>query len=170
MELRELRAMYQSVQASLSEASRSAELARVDEVRASRLLAEAQQTWRAREAELLLSVSELQTAVNLSSPAAEDPSASPRLSGAVQDQAMQRRRAAFDAERGLATERLERELAELRARHNTCLRLLGAKGQRIEELTLDLAEAREIYREQILALTADSLKRPGIGAVGSLNL
>ena len=72
---------------------------------------------------------------------------------------MARRAAGLDSECGLALERTRSELAELRARHATCLRLLGERGQRMEELSLDLAEARDIYREQIMLLTADNSRR-----------
>ncbi len=45
-----------------------------------------------------------------------------------------------------------RELEELKARHAKCLEALGERSQRVEELTLDLHEAREIYRAQIQML------------------
>jgi hypothetical protein len=44
---------------------------------------------------------------------------------------------------------LSQQLTELRLRHNKCLELLGERQRRVEELALDVQEARDIYKEQI---------------------
>ena len=44
------------------------------------------------------------------------------------------------------------ELKALQAKHSTALELLGERNERVDELEQDLAEARTIYRSQILML------------------
>ena len=156
-----------------------AQTAREDAERAARSFAEAQRAWRAREAQLLQGVSELQTGLERATAAASEASSrsSPvslssreALPGELAE--MQRRVSRLEAERArdsellleaetralaaqraaLESERAIRELGELKLRHQKCLELLGERTQRAEELTLDLSEARDIYRSQILML------------------
>jgi len=156
-----------------------AQTAREDAERAARSFAEAQRAWRAREAQLLQGVSELQTGLERATAAASEASSrsSPvslssreALPGELAE--MQRRVSRLEAERArdsellleaetralaaqraaLESERAIRELGELKLRHQKCLELLGERTQQAEELTLDLSEARDIYRSQILML------------------
>jgi len=48
--------------------------------------------------------------------------------------------------------RLLQELKALQAQHSTALELLGERNERVDELEQDLADARTIYRSQILML------------------
>ena len=51
-----------------------------------------------------------------------------------------------------AHDRVIQELKVLQAKHSTALELLGERNERVDELEQDLAEARTIYRSQILML------------------
>ena len=51
-----------------------------------------------------------------------------------------------------AHDRAVQELKALQAKHTTALELLGERNERVDELEQDLAEARTIYRSQILML------------------
>ena len=156
-----------------------AQSAREDAERAARSFAEAQRAWRVREAQLLQGISELQTGLERATAAASEASSRSSPAGISSREAMpgelaelQRRVSRLEAERARdsellleaetraltaqraaqETERATRELGELRLRHQKCLELLGERTQRAEELTLDLSEARDIYRSQILML------------------
>lgn len=166
LKLVELSALTDSQAAALADAMRSAQQAREEEARLSRTHTEAQRAWRAREAELLSSISELQGAIDRSLALLRD-AAGPTSFGDVELQAMQRRVSLLEAQLTRATERaaaleqpaheraqLSRELDELRSRHTTALRALGERSLRVEELALDLSEARDIYRAQSTRMLA----------------
>ena len=51
-----------------------------------------------------------------------------------------------------AHDRATQELKALQVKHSTALELLGERNERVDELEQDLAEARTIYRSQILML------------------
>ena len=57
-----------------------------------------------------------------------------------------------DAPYAQAHGQLLQELKVMQAQHSTALELLGERNERVDELELDLAEARTIYRSQILML------------------
>jgi uncharacterized protein (DUF849 family) len=128
--------------------------------RITRVHSDAKRMWTAREAELLAVVNEHNTAPANQQPQGGDVSTMERRLLEVEAQrkrdaslllqtehrAMQHEQEARDARR------VSQQLTELRVRHNKCLELLGERQRRVEELTLDLQEARQIYREQLLML------------------
>lgn len=131
--------------------------------RMTRMHGDAKRAWAAREDELLVLVNELRAANHSSTNAHSQGGDANALERRLLELDAQLKRDAgllLQAEqRALQHEQeardarlLSQQLTELRVRHNKCLELLGERHRRVEELQLDLTEARQIYREQLLML------------------
>lgn len=140
-----------------------------DVERLTRMHGDAKRAWAAREAELLSAVDELRGGTrHASRPGPTDQQASPAEHSSALErrvleleaqrkreaaQLLQAEQRAMQAEAEARNARgLSQQLTELRLRHNKCLELLGERQRRVEELALDVVEAREIYKAQILSL------------------
>lgn len=150
--------------AALTAAEARARAAYEDVERLTRMHGDAKRAWAAREAELLSAVDDLRGGTRPASLPTEQQASPAEHSSALERrvfeleaqrkreaaQLLQAEQRAMQAEAEARNARgLSQQLTELRLRHNKCLELLGERQRRVEELALDVAEARAIYKEQI---------------------
>ena len=122
----------------------------------SRAHGEAKRAWATREAEFKAIIADTRSAprpVDGGTPSAAVSAAQMAYSSELEVQrASDAARLAQAEQEARDVRRLSQQLTALRLRHDKCLELLGERQRRVEELVLDLAEAREIYRQQIQSL------------------